>query len=196
MLVEGLRHSFAEIYVAYGLLVDLLQPFGQQIQIALYFLAMWSALPALEQFIQLQVTHRIIPQYVGLDVLQKFTAMLVLLSEIEEVLDAVQTFMIAEHVHEVMFVFGYVFQILHWIVGFEHCGSFLLVVVFLILRGEAEVSGKKWLIFGQVVVGVCFAVLSKKIALALVEVLVLVLHVYNESVGLLKNIKTAVDQLS
>jgi len=106
--------------------------------------------------------------------------MLVLLAKTEEVLDAVQSFMIAEHMHKMMFVLGHIFQSLHRIVGFKCYGYLLLIVVFFILGGKAEISAKKWLMFRDVVVGVCFAVFSKKITLALIEVMFFILHLIIE----------------
>jgi hypothetical protein len=102
--------------------------------------------------------------------------MFVLLAKTEEMLDAVQSFMIAKHVHKMMFVLRHGFQSLHGIIGFEHDGSLLLIVVFFILGGKAEISAKKWLMFRGVVVGVCFAVFSEKVTLAFIEVMLFILH--------------------
>lgn len=66
---------------------------------------MYLALLAIEELIQLEVTHRVVPQCVGLDILEKFTIMSVLLTYIEEMLNSVQAFVVAEHVHEVMLLF-------------------------------------------------------------------------------------------
>ena len=121
--------------------------------------------------------------------------MLVLLTKTKEMLNAVESFVFAKHVHEMMFVFRNVFESFHWIVGSESRRNFLWVVVVFILRGEAEISAKKWLVLECVVVGVGFTVLSKKIAFALVEVLILVFHGGIDNVLLSKNIKTASDKI-
>ena len=118
--------------------------------------------------------------------------MLVLLAKAEEMLDAVQTFMIAKHVHEMVFVLGHIFQSFHGIVGFEGHGCLLLIVVFFILGGEAEISAEKWLMLKGIVAGVGFTILSKKVTLAFIEVVFFILHVII-GVDLLKNIKCESD---
>jgi hypothetical protein len=102
--------------------------------------------------------------------------MFILIAEAKEMLNPVQSFVFAEHVHKVMFVFMYLFESFHWIVGFESKRNLLWVVVIFILRGQTEIFVEKCWMLERIVVGVGLTVLSKKIAFALVEVRILIFH--------------------
>jgi len=67
---------------------------------------MRSTLSPIKQLVQLKIAHGVVSQGVRFDVLHEFLAILILLRQAEEVLNAVQPFVVVEHMHEIMLVLG------------------------------------------------------------------------------------------